>query len=45
MKIIRKFLDASGKETTPDKAVEVHEVTVDSSGKAVSDAVFKVKKK
>ena len=45
MKTIKKFFDASGKETTPDKAVEAHVVTMDDSGKVVKDEVFKAKKK
>jgi len=43
MKTIRKYFDAQGNETTPDKAVRCHEIVVDEDGLVKRDAIYSVK--
>ncbi len=45
MKTIRHYFDKNGKQTTKESAVEVHEVTLNDSGKVVNDSIYKVETK
>ena len=42
--VIRKFFDAEGKETTPDKAVRCDELELDADGRVVKDTIYTVKR-
>lgn len=45
MRTIKKYFDAQGNETTPDKAVKCHELVVDKNGSVQRDSIYDVKPK